>query len=192
MFITCFIVIHLHPFGLTLGRKSQSIAYILRGNEHVYWTWGLQGEVHQIWDLWTSDIQECKNNFFLESSGASIILLIRIKKNKNRVGVLGVWDHRPYPHDQCVFLTKFMQVFDIWHAKILHKNKMRVNWHTQSRFWHVMWVVKKKPHINWHFTQIENVTWHFGFEIERQMKFLKHTQCPWSHHGLGPPKWHEL
>ena len=23
----------------------------------------------------------------------------------------------------------------------------------------------------------ENVTWHFGFEVERQMKFVKHTHC---------------
>ena len=23
----------------------------------------------------------------------------------------------------------------------------------------------------------ENIMWHFGFEVERQMKFVKHTHC---------------
>ena len=27
---------------------------------------GLQGEVHSIWDLWTSDLQECKGDLYLE------------------------------------------------------------------------------------------------------------------------------
>ena len=35
-FITCFIDIHLHAFGFTLGTKSQSIAYLLKESEHIY------------------------------------------------------------------------------------------------------------------------------------------------------------
>ena len=35
-FITCFIDIHLHALGFTLGMKSQSFAYLLRGSEHIY------------------------------------------------------------------------------------------------------------------------------------------------------------
>ena len=31
-------------------------------------------------------------------------------------------------------------------------------------------------YVNWHsFLFFENVTWHFGFEVERQMRFVKHT-----------------
>ena len=87
-----------------------------------------------------------------------------------------------------------------------HQNKIHVNWHAQFRFWHVVWLVKKKNtpqltlyklkwhvrlgiwhwggtleenvDVNWHsFFVFENVTWHFGFEVEHQMKFVKHTHC---------------
>ena len=37
--------------GFTLKIKSQSIAYLLNGSEHMYWIWDLKGEVHSIWDL---------------------------------------------------------------------------------------------------------------------------------------------
>ena len=46
--------------------KSQSIAYLLNGSEHIYWIWDLEGEVHSIWDLWISGIHECKDNGFFE------------------------------------------------------------------------------------------------------------------------------
>ena len=35
-FITCFIEFHLHAFDFTSGMKSQSIACLLRGSEHMY------------------------------------------------------------------------------------------------------------------------------------------------------------
>ena len=47
--ITCFINIHLHAFGYTSELKTQTITYLLRGSEHVYWILGLQGKVHLIW-----------------------------------------------------------------------------------------------------------------------------------------------
>ena len=52
--ITCFID------GFTLKMKSQSIAYLLNGSEHIYWILDLEGEVHSIWDLSISGLQECK------------------------------------------------------------------------------------------------------------------------------------
>ena len=58
--ITCFID------GFTLKMKSQSIAYLLNGSEHIYWILDLEGEVHSIWDLWISGLQECKGNGFFE------------------------------------------------------------------------------------------------------------------------------
>ena len=48
--ITCFI----HDF--TSGMKSQSIASLLVRSAHIYWILDLEGEVHSIWDLWTSDL----------------------------------------------------------------------------------------------------------------------------------------
>ena len=78
---------------------------------------------------------------------------------------------------------------------------MHINWHTQVRNWHVVWLVKKKTtrqstryklkwHVllgMWHWGDIlkrkyrcqltfifvfENVTWHFGFEVECSIKNL--------------------
>ena len=46
--------------------KPQSIAYLLNGSEHIYWILDLEGEVHSIWDLWISGLQECKGNGFFE------------------------------------------------------------------------------------------------------------------------------
>ena len=89
--------------------------------------------------------------------------------------------------------------------KNLHKNEMHVNWHTRFRFWHVSVTCEEQNHSSidtlqiettrttrhvtsrWHFRRksrcqstfifaLENVTWHFGFDVERQMKFVKHTQ----------------
>ena len=52
--ITCFIT------GFAAKRKSQSIAYLLNGSEHIYWILDLENEVHSIWVIWTSNLQECK------------------------------------------------------------------------------------------------------------------------------------
>ena len=52
------------------------------------------------------------------------------------------------------------------------------------------------PKLRWHLTIIctyqlafifvfENVTRHFGFEVERQMKFVKHTHCSQHKMALG-------
>ena len=54
--------------------KSQSNTYLPRESKHlsIYLSRerererGLQGDVHSIWDLWTSGLQECKGNFLGE------------------------------------------------------------------------------------------------------------------------------
>ena len=55
--ITCFID------GFTSKMKSQSIAYLLNGSEHIYWILDLEYEMHSIWIIRTSGLQECKGNF---------------------------------------------------------------------------------------------------------------------------------
>ena len=46
--------------------KSQSIAYLPNGSEHIYWILDLEGEMHVLWDLWISGLQECKGNDLFE------------------------------------------------------------------------------------------------------------------------------
>ena len=46
--------------GFTSKRQSQSIAYLLNGSERIYWILVIKNEVHSIWVIWTSDLQECK------------------------------------------------------------------------------------------------------------------------------------
>ena len=58
--ITCFID------GFNLKMKSQSSVCLLNGSEHIYWILDLEGEVHSIWDLYRSGLQECKGNGFYE------------------------------------------------------------------------------------------------------------------------------
>ena len=122
------------------------------------------------------------------------------KMEISRVGHLSIVWHRAC--NQCVSLTKFLQVFNIGHTKTLHKNKMHVHWHIQFRFWHVVWLVKKRKEKNhtsietleiemigttrhvtlrWHLKKNVDVNWHFGFGVEHQIKFLKYTHC------LQPP-----
>ena len=57
--ITCFID------GFTLKVKAQSISYFLDGSEHIYSTYilDLEDEVHSIWAIWTSGLEEWKGNF---------------------------------------------------------------------------------------------------------------------------------
>ena len=56
-----------------LKMKFQSIAYLFNGSEHIYIyidiyrILDLEGEVHSIWDLWISGLQECKGNGFFQS-----------------------------------------------------------------------------------------------------------------------------
>ena len=57
--ITCFID------TFTSGMKSKSISSLLIESTHMY-ILDLEGEVHSIWDLWISDLQECKVNDFFE------------------------------------------------------------------------------------------------------------------------------
>ena len=38
----------------------------------IYWTWVLEDEVHSIWDLWISGLQECKGNGFFKVGRAGI------------------------------------------------------------------------------------------------------------------------
>ena len=56
--------------GSTTGMESQSIAYLPIGSAHIYWILDLEGEVHSIWDLWSSGLQERKGNIFLKLGGA--------------------------------------------------------------------------------------------------------------------------
>ena len=42
---------------------------LLNENEDIYWILDLESEVHSIWDLWISDLQECKGNCFSKSGG---------------------------------------------------------------------------------------------------------------------------
>jgi hypothetical protein len=44
--IACFVI-----DGFTFKLKSQSIAYLLNGSDHLYWILDLEGEVHSIWDF---------------------------------------------------------------------------------------------------------------------------------------------
>lgn len=46
-----------------------------------------------------------------------------------------------------VFLTKYLQVSHIWHAKTFYK-EMHVNWHAQFKIWHILWLVKKENHMS--------------------------------------------
>ena len=55
--------------SFTLTMKPHAIAHLLNGNEHIYWMLDLEGEVHSIWFLWVSGLQECKSNEFSKSGG---------------------------------------------------------------------------------------------------------------------------
>jgi hypothetical protein len=57
--ITCFVD------GFTLKWKSQSIAYLFNASEHIYWILDIGNEVHSIWVIWTSNLQECKGHAIL-------------------------------------------------------------------------------------------------------------------------------
>jgi hypothetical protein len=64
--MTCFIG------GFILKTESQSIAYLLDESEHLSWILDLEGEVHSIWDIYISGLQECKGNGCFEVGRACI------------------------------------------------------------------------------------------------------------------------
>ena len=70
---------------------------------------------------------------------------------------------------QCVCLTKFLQVSHFWHAKTCTKYnwKMHVNWHAQLRSWHLLWLVENINH-----TSIDTLETEMTC-ITRQLKFYK-------------------
>ena len=66
--------------GSTSIMKAQSIAYLPIGSAHIYWILDLEGEVHSIWDLWSSGLQECKGNFFFRSWARWATYFSRVQK----------------------------------------------------------------------------------------------------------------
>ena len=72
--IACFIN------GFTFGMKSQSIAWLPIGSAHIYWILDLEGEVHSIWDLWSSGLQECKDRIFFEDGRGGQHVSVGFKK----------------------------------------------------------------------------------------------------------------
>ena len=59
--IACFID------GFTLNMKMQSFAYLLNVSEHIHRILDLEDEVHSMWVIWTSGLQECNGNFIFGS-----------------------------------------------------------------------------------------------------------------------------
>jgi len=59
--ITCF------TDGFTLTMKSQFIAFLFNGSEHICWIWGLEDEVHSIWVIWTKNLQECNGDLVFQN-----------------------------------------------------------------------------------------------------------------------------
>ena len=77
MFLTSkFITMFIGSF--TLKMNSQSTACLLNGNEHIYWILNLEDEVHSIWVIWTSGIQECKGNFIFRSRTEQTTVFSRV------------------------------------------------------------------------------------------------------------------
>ena len=56
--------------GFTSEEKSQLIDYLLIGRAHIYIILDLEGDVHSIWDLEPSGLQECKDIVFSKLGGA--------------------------------------------------------------------------------------------------------------------------
>ena len=67
-------------YGFTFGVKSQSNAYLPIGSAHIYWILDLEGEVHSIWNMWSSGPQECKGNIFFEVGRGGQHVLVRFRK----------------------------------------------------------------------------------------------------------------
>ena len=52
--------------------NSNQLLILLNESEHIYWILDFKGEVHSIWDLWRSGLQECKGKGFYEVGRAGI------------------------------------------------------------------------------------------------------------------------
>ena len=61
--------------GFTSKRKSQSIACLLNGSEHIYWILDFENKVHSIWVIWTSSRQECKGHTRVGALAFSVVPL---------------------------------------------------------------------------------------------------------------------
>ena len=75
--ITCFIG------SFTSKTKSQSFVYLLNESELIYWILDLEDEVHLIWVIWTSCLQECKGKLISQSWGGRPWRMGFIKAMKN-------------------------------------------------------------------------------------------------------------
>ena len=73
--ITCFIS------DFNSKTKSQSVASLLNGSEHIYWILDLEGGVHSMWDLWISGLQECKGYGFFLKLGRRATIFGQVQKN---------------------------------------------------------------------------------------------------------------
>ena len=54
--ITCFMDI------FTLKIRSQSIAYLLNKSEHIHWILDIEDEIHSIWVIWASNLQNARTS----------------------------------------------------------------------------------------------------------------------------------
>ena len=117
-------------------------------------------------------------------------------------------------HAVCIFDKVFASFWHLTRNK-LHENKMYINWHAQFRIWHVVWLVKDKItrqltlsklkwHVLlgiWHWSDVlegkcrcqltfhfvfENVTKHFGFEVECQWNLSNIHNASIIHGHLSP------
>ena len=69
--------------------KPWLIAYLLPGSEHICWILDLKDEVHSIWNLWISGLQECKSNDFSRIRAGQATISNRVQKHiqKNSKGL---------------------------------------------------------------------------------------------------------
>ena len=63
------------------------MAYLLNESEHIYWILDLGDEMHSIWDLWRSGLQNCKGNGFLEVGQEGQKFLVGPRKSRFLCGV---------------------------------------------------------------------------------------------------------
>ena len=68
--------------GFTLGIKSPSIAYLVRGSEHVHWFSNLEGEMHSIYGFVDKQPSRMQGQCFLEVGWGGQQFSIKIIKNK--------------------------------------------------------------------------------------------------------------
>ena len=116
------------------------------------------------------------------------------------------WLIHPYAHNQCVFFDKsFCKFWYLIRKKLAQKLNAYQFTHTiyiltcsvtcEENITRQLTLYKLRGHlllgiccwgdilednvnVNWHsFFVFENVTWHFEFEVEHYMKFVKRTHC---------------